>query len=884
MLVSAPAGFGKTTLLTQWLADIRRQQVVAWVSLDERDNDAATYWTYVVTAMQMAADTVDDVSGTVGTEALGLLGTSQPSVEAALVTLLNDLRALPHEIVLVLDDYHVIASPDIHDGMSFLLDRLPPNAHLVLATRVDPPLLLSRLRARGELIEVRSADLRFTREEAAAYLGGPMRLALSDADVTTLADRTEGWAAALQLAALSLQDRENPSAVVASFAGDDRFIVDYLADEVLVRQSEEVRDFLLATSVLDRLTGSLCDAVTGQTDGAARLIELERANLFLVPLDDRRQWFRYHHLFADVLRATLGEQHPDRIAELHRRASRWLHLHGDAAEAVTHALAGKDVDGAADLMERAMPEMRRARREGELIRWIHAVPDEVVRVRPVLAMAFVGSLAQASDFDTLDRRLTDIERALRPDGGPWPIQPPAGLVVVDHDGYRSLPASVSTYRAALALVSGDLNATFAHAQEALTLVPADDDLVRAAAGALAGLASWARGDLAGAHAAYTQSGEGLRRIGHLADVLGLRITLGDIRCAQGRLGDAFRNYQEALELTAGGSGAAPLRGTADMHVGIAAVLLERDELTGAVEHLAACEQLGEHNGLPQNPYRRRVITARLRAVEGDLDCALDLLEEADRLYNGDYAPNVQPVPATRARLRLRRGELTDAELWVREQRLSPDDELSYLREYEHVTLARVLLARYAAAGDSVDLDRATALLDRLLAAAQRGGRDGTLIEILVLQALTERARGDLTAALASLQRALMLAEPERYVRIFADEGPPMMALLKILAKREMTGGTGAYIRRLLAATTRSRRPVPVSQGPLVEPLSDRELDVLRLLATDLDGPDIARHLHISLNTMRTHTRNIFRKLQVTSRRAAVSQAATLDLLPKQRGA
>jgi LuxR family maltose regulon positive regulatory protein len=882
-VLSAPAGFGKTTLLTQWLADTRPGQIVAWVSLDERDNDAATFWTYLVMAVQGAADRSTHAGGVVGASALGLLGSPQPSIESVLVTLLNDLRALPLELLLVLDDYHVIDSRDIHDGMTFLLDHLPSNAHVMLATRADPPLLVSRLRARGELVEVRSADLRFSREEAAAYFSGPMGLALSESDVATLADRTEGWAAALQLAGLSLQDREDPGAVVASFAGDDRFIVDYLADEVLDRQTEDVRDFLLATCVLDRLTGALCDAVTGKAGGAKQLIELERANLFLVPLDDNRQWYRYHHLFADVLRAHLSEQHPDRIAELHRRASRWLQLHGDASEAVRHALDGEDVGQAAAFMELAMPEMRRDRREGELARWVGAVPYDVVRSRPVLAIGFIGALAQASDFDTLDERLTDIERALRPNGGPWPTQPPPGLVVVDHDGYRSIPASVATYRAALALVSGDLDATIAHANEALTLVPADDDLVGAAAGALAGLASWAMGDLAGAHAAYTQSAVGLRRIGHLADVLGLYITLGDLRRTQGRLSDAQRTYQEALELAAGEPGSAPLRGTADMHTGIAGVLLERDELADAAEHLAAGEQLGEHNGLPQNPYRRRVVAARLREAEGDLDQALDLLDEAERLYNGDYAPNVAPVAATRARLQLRRREIADAEAWVRDRLLSADDELSYVREYEYVTLARVLLARYEAERDGAVLDQAADLLLRLHAAAQTGGRDGTVLEVLVLQALTDRARGNLPAALNALHDAVTLARPEGYVRIFADEGPPMIALLKALGKQE-TGVTQTYVRRLLADTSGSKRPTPASQELLIEPVSDRELDVLRLLATDLNGPDIARHLHISLNTMRTHSRNIFRKLQVTSRRAAVRRATELGLLSHQRDA
>jgi ATP/maltotriose-dependent transcriptional regulator MalT len=868
-LVSAPAGFGKTTLLSQWLTEVDGGgPAVAWVSLDDRDNDPATFWAYVVTALQAAAD-----DGAVGSTALGLLRSPRPPTEAALISLLNDLQELPGEVVLVLDDYHLVEARDIHDGIAFLLEHLPARVRLVLATRADPPLPLARLRAGGELVEVRSTDLRFTREEAAAYLAGPMGLALAPDDVATLVGRTEGWAAALQLAGLSLQDREDPGAAVAEFAGADRFVVDYLAEEVLARQTPDVRGFLLQTSVLERLTGPLCDAVTGQAGAAARLVALERANLFLVPLDDQRQWYRYHHLFADVLRAHLLEQQPGQIAELHRRASAWFRDHGDPAAAIRHALAGGDHDRAADLIELTMPVMRRERREAELARWVREVPDEVVRARPVLGAAFVGALAQVSDFATVDKRLSDIDSALRPDGGPWPERPPPGLVVVEEDGYRSLPATVEMYRAAVALAAhGDLDATVTHARAALSLAPADDDLIRAAAGALGGLASWTTGDLAGAHAAYTESIAGLTRVGFIADVLGCSITLGDIRRTQGRLGDALRTYRQALDLAAAQPGN-PLRGTADMHVGIAEILVERGELAAAAEQLTLVERLGQHNGLPQNPYRSRLVLARLREAEGDLDAALELLDEADRVYDGDYSPNVRPVPAVRARLRVRRHELAHAEDWARERQLSTVDELTYLREYEHVTLVRLLLAGRRRA----DLDGVVDLLDRLLAAAEEGGRGGTVIEVLLLQALAAQARGAGSDALGPLRRTVTLAEPEGYVRLFADEGPPMAALLRSLGR----DGHAPYVRRLLAATTTRPDRSPSAQ-PLVEPLSDRELDVLRLLATELDGPDIARQLAVSLNTLRTHTKRIYAKLGVTSRRAAVQRGQALQLLRRAR--
>lgn len=871
-VLSAPAGFGKTTLLTEWLATVPADAPsIAWLSLDHRDNDPARFWTYVVTAIRTAMDGV-------GAGALQVLASSPPSTEAALAALLNDLDGQSKELLLVLDDYHLIEAPEVHDGMTFLLTHRPPQLHLVLATRVDPPLSLARMRARAQLIEVRAADLRFTDEEAAAYLNGSMGLRLSDGDVAALEGRTEGWIAALQLAALSITGRDDASAFIAGFAGDDRYIVDYLAEEVLARQPPDVRDFLLKTSVLERLTGPLCDAVTGRDGGKASLVALERANLFLVPLDDRRQWYRYHHLFADVLQAHLLEEHADEVAELHRRASTWFEANGDTSQAISHALAGGDSGRAADLMELAMPVMRRERREAELARWVRSLPDEVVRVRPVLGIAFVGALAQVSDFDTVGERLSDIECSLRSEDGTWPEQPPPELIVVDEVGYRSLPASIETFRAALALAHADLAGTVTHAREALSLAPPDDDLTRAAASALAGLASWTTGDLSGAHAAYTESTARLARVGFVADVLGCSITLGDLRRAQGRLGDAMRTYQWALDLAAPKPGAAPSRGTADMHVGMAEVLLERDDLAAAAEHLAVSHRLGEHNGLPQNPYRWRVVMARLREAEGDLDGALELLDEADRVYAGDYSPNVRPVPAVRTRLRLRRAELSHADVWARELQLTAGGDLSYLREYEHVTLARLLLARHHAERDNGALEQALGLLERLLAAAEEGERGASVIEVLILLAVAHRARGDVPAALGALHRAVTLAQPEGYVRLFADEGAPMATLLKALTKPSASSG---YVRRLLASATRTEHR-PADPKALVDPLSGRELDVLRLLGTDLDGPDIARELSVSLNTMRTHTKNIYAKLGVTNRRAAVRQAHDLNLLPGQR--
>jgi len=524
--------------------------------------------------------------------------------------------------------------------------------------------------------------------------------------------------------------------------------------------------------------------------------------------------------------------------------------------------------------------MRRSRQEAAVLGWLELLPDEVVRVRPVLNVGFAGALLAGGEFERVEARLRDAERWL--DGatgirqGP---QAPAGeMVVVDDAEFRRLPAEIELYRAAQALARGDRPGTVRHSRRALGLSPADEHLGRASAAALMGLAFWANGDLEAGHSGYAECMAGLRRAGHIADTFGCAIALADIRRTQGRLGEAMRTYEQALQAASQQDGPV-LRGTADMYVGMSEIYRERDDLPAAAQQLLRSQELGEHIGLPQNRYRSRVAMARVREAEGDLSGALDLLNEAERLYVGDFFPNVRPVPALRARVRVAQGELGEALGWARERGLSVTDDLSYLREFEHITLARVLLARYAAERAERSIQEATRLLERLLRAAEEGQRTGSVIEILALQALAHQARDDVPAALASLRRALTLAEPEGYVRIFADEGPPMASLLRVFARQGAAAKlriAPGYVRRLLAAVNKTEDGPPASQG-LIEPLSERELDVLRLLGTDLGGPDIARELVVSLNTVRTHTKNIYAKLGVNNRRAAVRRAKELDL-------
>jgi len=863
LLVSAPAGFGKSTMLAQLLDE---GPTTAWLSLDRGDNERVVFWSYVVAALRSALPGFGDA-------ATSLLDAPSPPMATVLTSLVNELAAVADPVVLVLDDYHLIESVPIHEDVAFVLDHLPAQVHLVIASRADPPLPLSRLRSRGELVEVRAGDLRFTNGEAAAYLSG-MGLHLGPVEVTALEGRTEGWIAALQLAALSLRGRDDAAAFIEGFAGDDRYVVDYLVEEVVQRQPEDVRHFLLETSILARLSGPLCDAVTGQPGGRARLEALDRANLFLVALDDRRRWYRYHHLFADVLRARLRDEHPERIAVLHVRASAWHEQDGDMTVAIEHALAGGDTDRAAGLVEGVIPALTKDRREGQLRRWMEALPEEAFTSRPVLANGYVGALMSTGEIRGVEPRLQIAERWVEAARAEPAGKLPRGLLVALPDQFRKLPGWVKIHRAGLALMAGDASSTVERAREAVVELDSDDDLGHGAATALMGLASWRQGDVAAAHAAYAETIRRFERVGYVADVLACAVTMAELQVTLGRLREVERTFRDGLDLAerlGTGPGIGPVRGTPDMHVGLSMVHDERGDSASAREHLVLAHELGDHLGLPKHPHRWRIAEARLREAEGDLAGALILLDEAERVYDGDFSPDVQPVPARRARVWVKQGRTDLALDWARQRGLSPDDDPSYLREYEHITLARALLA--------VPQPRrsTTPYLGRLLADAEAGGRTGSVLEILVLLSLAHQRDGDLDAALESLGRALELGAPEDYVRTFVDEGVPMLTLLRAASKR---GLEGSYAERLLHAGGSSpSRPATVG-GP-VEPLSDRERDVLRLLASELNGPEIARELVVSLNTVRTHTKNIYAKLSVTSRRAAVGRAAELGLLPRR---
>jgi len=753
--------------------------------------------------------------------------------------------------------------------------------HLVITTRDDPNLPLARLRALDQLTELRAADLRFTPSEAAIFLKQVMNLDLSAEDISTLETQTEGWIAGLQLAALSMRGREDLHGFIRSFTGENQYIVEYLVEQVLQRQSERVRSFLLQTSILDRLSGPLCDAVTGQEGGSVLLETLERGNLFISHLDDKRYWFRYHPLFAGVLQTYLISEQPDRVPALHRRASEWYEHNGSAPDAIRHALAAEDFERAASLIELAVPAMRPSRQEATILGWLKALPDELYLCRPVLSVYYAGALLLSGDLEGVEIRLRDAERWLDPtiDLGDRRDASPAEMVVVDKEEFHRLPGWIAVYRAASALALGDVPETMKCARLALDLVPKEDHLGRGATAGILGLAYWTSGELEAAHRTYADGMANVQRAGYISDAIGSAITLADIRIAQGCLREAMDTYERGLQL-ATEQGAPLLRGVADMHVGMSELYYERNELNAATQHLLKSKELGELAGLPKNPYRWRVAMARIRQAQGDLDGAFSLLREAESLYVGDFSPNVRPIAAIKTRVWILQGKLGEAIDWARKQELSADDNLSYLSEFEHITLARLLMARYQRDRSDRTILEALGLLDRLLKSAEEGGRMGSEIEILVLQALAQQIQGGIAVDLTLLERALTLAEEEGYIRIFVDEGNPMAQLLQEAAAR---GIKTDFIDRLLAAfeaqeqKSADKSTLPLAQ-PLSEPLSARELEVLQLIAQGLSNREISKRLFLALNTIKGHNRKIFDKLQVERRTEAVARARELGLL------
>lgn len=845
IVIAAPAGFGKTTAISQWI--VSNQDCVTWLSLDEEDNDPARFWTYFIAALQK-------MSPDLGQDALRLLQSSQlPPITSIITRLINDIASYPEDFVIVLDDYHVIKTSIIHDSMIFLLDHLPQQLRIVLCTRADPPLPLARLRVRDQLTELRADDLRFTVDEAAVFLNEVMRLRLTIDDIAMLEFRTEGWVAGLQLAALSMQNRSDVARFIQEFSGSHRHVLAYLAEEVLAGCPEETLTFLLRTSILDQLCGPLCDAVNGSNGGEKTLRELERVNLFLVPLDDEGQWFRYHHLFADLLQHRLKQLYPDQMANLHVNASKWYEQAGLTGAAVQHAFSAQDFDRAARLVEGLAPAMIQRSEFTRLLVWLESLPTEI-RARPLLTLYHVWVLYIKGQIDEAATLLAGVEAMLEKDRAK---QTPElqGLVVA--------------VRARLLRESGDLAATISLSRQALDYLPNEDALLRPRIALNLAIAHYLGGDLAPASQLLTEIIATNQTAQLIAPLPAIYLKAQILR-VQGRLQDALQLCQEELDrVTRHGWQDFPAVGY--LYVTIGDLLRERNDLDSAGDFLERGIKLGQEGDQHYVLIIGHIWLAWLHQTRGNLRGSDENIRAALMLIQQHKVTRFWPLPSAvcyQARLWMAQGNLEAANQWAVESGLGREDPVpAFLFEVDYSTRARLLIAQG-------NLDAAETLLFHLNKEAVATERNGSLIEILILQAITFAAQRRNEEALSAIADALGLASGEEYVRIFLDEGPPIAELLRQAVAQDLHA---SYALRLLNALG-EKSPETAAPQPFIEPLSERELEVLHLLAEGLSNDAIARKLFLSTGTVKVHLKHIYGKLSVNSRTQAIASARDLKLL------
>ncbi len=876
-LVSAPAGSGKTTLLSEWAQgkEAAARPRVAWLSLDPGDNDPARFWAYLVAA-------IETVHPGLAAGAQALSATPQPvPLEAALTVLINDIAALPgsESFGLVLDDYHFIDSPAIHDAVAFILEHMPGQIHLFIVTRADPPLPLAVLRARGELVELREADLHFTTEEATAFLNRLLDPGLSPEDVAALERRTEGWITGLQLAAIALQsgvralpeEARSVSQFIADFTGSHRYILDYLAGEVLLRQPLEVTEFLLRTSILERMCGPLCNVLTGRDDGQAMLERLEQANLFTLPLDEQHRWYRYHHIFADFLRAKAGQSSgQEGLLALHRRAAAWYEQNGLPAEAIVHALSAHDWGEAARLIEQAaVGTIWGSGQIATFLGWVQALPESEFRSHPRLCLAQAWTCLLTGRLDEIEPLIRSAETTLG-----------AGPVNQDVQGEMiALRALTATFR-------GNIPESIRLSQQALQQVPAENRFVRGAVyGNLGGIYS-AAGNVRAAHQSFEEAVRLSQDTDNPFMMLVSTAFLGEAQVTMGRLHEAERTYRQALSIAdRQGARAAPAAGI--IQIGLGIVLGEWNDLDGAAAHLregiARCSRLAEMGSRPiiYLLLQGRQALARVSLGRGDVDGGLSLLDQAEALaHKYGELQSLSQMDACRAQLELARGKLAVAARWAREEAAREQGPSPLLRPAEQATLARVLIAQGLVQAGGPALQRARELLRRLQQAAEEAGWARVTIEALVLQALALEAQGNPAQALAEMEKTLLLAKPEGFVRLLLDETTWSGNLLQQLLHRAAAGDVAAdYAARLLQALPASAAATGARPGPsTVEPLSGRELEVLRLVAAGRSNQEIAGDLVLALGTVKKHLNNIYGKLGVATRTQAVARAREIGLL------
>lgn len=852
-LVSAPAGFGKTSLITSWLAQLAASGAApsgaqtAWLSLDEGDNDPVRFLTYLAAALQTAVPDTGEAA------IRDLQSPEPPPAEAVLTLLINDVIRHGQPVILVLSDYHAISTPAVHQALAYLLDHLPPLLHLLITTRSDPPLHLSRLRAQGQMVELRTDDMRFTSDEIRQFFSQATGLALSNDEIAALERRTEGWITGLQLAALSLKGRDNQSELIAAFTGSHHFVIDYLTEEVLNHQPETVREFLLATSILKRLCGPLADALTNGSGGQETLEHLEHNNLFLTPLDQERHWYRYHHLFADVLQSRLRQSRPVYLAELHQHACAWFAREGLIDEAIGHALAGGDLEQAVSLIEGIAGRMIRQGASASLARWLDALPEELVRSHPRLCLARGWMFVWGSVLNP-EAAGEWVQHALRAAG-----QSPAPDA--------TLRGQIAALQAMGLSMEGGSAQSIELSLEALAYLPGDNPW-RSVLNFALGTDYYAGGALAAATGALQEAlqlseSNGVHYVQLIAGSL-----LADILAVKGHLGQASVLYHQVLAWADNGL---PQKGVVLAHGGLAGIHYERGEQGAALAHLqSGAEQLARVGGLWPT-LAVHLPEARLRQGQGDWPQALAALERASQSAQsaGDNRV-VQQLAAQRACVQLAQGDLAAAGQWAASSELSPDEPeagLPGLFGVEQLALARVLHVQGRHA-------EALALLDRLLESAQAEERQGNAITILALQALAYQSQGNDGDALGCLEWALALAEPEGYCRVFVDEGESMARLLRLALRQ---GIFPNYTTRLLGAFE-GGMPGRIASGLLPEPLSEREMEVLRLAATGASNKEIAGALFIALPTVKKHIGHILVKLDTQNRVQAITRARELGLL------
>lgn len=843
-LISAPAGSGKTTLLSEWIA--RSDRRIAWLSLDESDNDAVRFLTYLTAALQP----LTPHSG--GSILAALQSMQPPSVETTLTMLLNDIAKRSDNFVLVLDDYHVINDSSVQTALTFLLNQLPPQMHLVIATREEPVLPLSRLRARGQLTELRAIDLRFNSSEAADFLNQVMGLMLTEADVTALENRTEGWIAGLQLAALALQGatsqsgHPNVTSFIHSFTGSHRFVVDYLVEEVFQQQPEPTRHFLLGTCILDRLCGALCDAVMDHNaaDGQATLEYLEHANLFIVPLDNQRRWYRYHHLFADLLRHRLYQSASSAdVNELHRRASAWYEANGLELEAFQHATAGQDIERAERLIEgQGMPLLFRGAM-APVMNWLKSLPTAVLDARPSLWIWYAFASMSMGEATGIEQKLQVAETALQG------VQPDEKI--------GDAPGRIAAIRAMLAIPQNDITTMIAQSQRALELLHPANLPVRTAGNWALGYAYHLRGDRAFASTAYMEVISSSEASGNLMFNIAATSSLATLQQADNQLHLAVETYQRTLQL----AGDPPLPHASGAYIGLGQIFYEWNDLSAAYSHGERGLELGMQIESVALPASARVLLARVRLAQGDIEGAVAELEAAERfIRDRNFTVDLPELVAARVLVLIHQGDLTSA---------------AELAHGFPISRAQVYLAQ----GNPL---AALTLLEPVRQQAEERGWQDERLRVLVLQALALYANSQHPDAIETLREALTMAQSGNFVRTFVDEGLPMAHLLR---EAYGPGIKPGYIEQLLTAfipsadKTVRRKKRPVSLSATAEALSERELEVLQYMAEGLTNQEIADLLHLSLNTIKVHSRNIYSKLGTHNRLQAVTTARAYGLLP-----